>query len=365
MLLKGATHNLVVRTRTEIALYLLNQKRAHLRSLEERFRIVILVNADATIGGQVSFMIDKGDQVHTPEQARALALQSPAPAVETEVEEDIVLDEAEPEDEDSRTKSRRTTKRYPNPKATWQRPPPRNGPRARTATAASGVAAAADGGGERRDEGAQAAHEPSADHPIAPSGEDDDSATGADAEAGETVAEASENGVEANGAETNGDGERRRRRRGRRGGRRNRRERDGEAVAGSENGHAGESETDAVTAFDASPVESAEDATSPAPSPMPASSASYEPAAEHRYEPTPPPAPAAEAPSAAPAPEAPRRRSTVREPVPVAAFAGAGIPDPVVSTAPAVAPPVIVTSTAEEDRPRRSGWWAKRALGKD
>src|SRR5262245_53722533 len=34
MLLKGATHNIMVRTRTEIALYLINQKRAHLRDLE-------------------------------------------------------------------------------------------------------------------------------------------------------------------------------------------------------------------------------------------------------------------------------------------------------------------------------------------
>src|SRR5262245_12045246 len=39
MLLKGATHNLIVRTRSEIALYLLNQKRAHLRVLEERFQV--------------------------------------------------------------------------------------------------------------------------------------------------------------------------------------------------------------------------------------------------------------------------------------------------------------------------------------
>ena len=80
MLLKGATHNLTVRTRTEIALYLLNHKRAHLRALEERFRIAIMVNADATIGGQLSFVIEKGEQVHSLEQAKALALQ-PATAV--------------------------------------------------------------------------------------------------------------------------------------------------------------------------------------------------------------------------------------------------------------------------------------------
>src|SRR5256886_9746415 len=65
MLLKGATHNLTVRTRSDIALYLLNHKRAHLRTLEERFRITILVSADATVGGQVSFVIERGEQVHS------------------------------------------------------------------------------------------------------------------------------------------------------------------------------------------------------------------------------------------------------------------------------------------------------------
>ncbi len=89
MLLKGATHNLIVRTRAEIALYLLNHKRAHLRALEERFRITIMVNADAAIGGQLSFVIEKGEQVHSPEQAKALALQAPAAVpAEPEDEED-------------------------------------------------------------------------------------------------------------------------------------------------------------------------------------------------------------------------------------------------------------------------------------
>ncbi len=36
-LLKGATHNLIVRTTTEAALYILNQKRGHLADLEARF----------------------------------------------------------------------------------------------------------------------------------------------------------------------------------------------------------------------------------------------------------------------------------------------------------------------------------------
>src|SRR5436190_9695248 len=76
MLLKGATHNLTVRTRGDIALYLLNHKRAHLRALEERFRISIVVNADPSIVGQVSFLIEKGEQVHSLEQAKAVATQA-------------------------------------------------------------------------------------------------------------------------------------------------------------------------------------------------------------------------------------------------------------------------------------------------
>src|SRR3982074_1787262 len=68
MLLKGATHNLIVRTRTEIALYLLNQKRAHLRALEERFQVAVMVNADVTIGGRLSYLVEKGEQVHSVEQ---------------------------------------------------------------------------------------------------------------------------------------------------------------------------------------------------------------------------------------------------------------------------------------------------------
>ncbi len=98
MLLKGATHNLTVRTRTEIALYLLNNKRAHLRALEERFRIIVMVTADATVGGQLSFVIEKGEQVHSLEQARALAQQQPAapPAmIEGEAQEEEESDSNE------------------------------------------------------------------------------------------------------------------------------------------------------------------------------------------------------------------------------------------------------------------------------
>ena len=79
MLIKGATHNLIVRTRSEVALYVLNHKRAHLRELEERFRITITISADATVNAQVSYIIDRGEQVHTVEAAKTLAAAAQPP----------------------------------------------------------------------------------------------------------------------------------------------------------------------------------------------------------------------------------------------------------------------------------------------
>src|SRR2546429_128857 len=93
MLLKSATHNLIVRTRSEVALYVLNNKRAHLRELESRFQITITVNADATIGAAQPFLIEKGEQVHSVEAAKAIAAQARVPPVVVEDEEADVVDD--------------------------------------------------------------------------------------------------------------------------------------------------------------------------------------------------------------------------------------------------------------------------------
>ena len=85
MLIKGATHNLIVRTRSEVALYVLNHKRGHLRVLEERFRVTLTISADATVTGQVSYIIDRGEQVHSVEAAKILAAAARA---EMPIEED-------------------------------------------------------------------------------------------------------------------------------------------------------------------------------------------------------------------------------------------------------------------------------------
>src|SRR5476649_510518 len=90
ILMKGATHNLVVRTRTDVALYVLNHKRGHLRDLENSFKVTLAVIADPTVSGQQSFIIDRGEQVHTLEAAKALLAAQVAafPAYVEEVSED-------------------------------------------------------------------------------------------------------------------------------------------------------------------------------------------------------------------------------------------------------------------------------------
>src|SRR6516165_6750610 len=90
MLIKGATHNLIVRTRAEVALYVLNHKRAHLRALEERFHITITISADPTVTSQQSYLIDRGEQVHTVEAAKALAESQPELAPVAEMEDETV-----------------------------------------------------------------------------------------------------------------------------------------------------------------------------------------------------------------------------------------------------------------------------------
>jgi ribonuclease E len=63
-LLRGVTHDLIVRTRSSATLYILNQKRAHLADLERRFGLSIMVLADdhAAMNGHL-FAIERGEPV--------------------------------------------------------------------------------------------------------------------------------------------------------------------------------------------------------------------------------------------------------------------------------------------------------------
>ena len=105
-LIKGATHNLIARTRPDVALYVLNQKRAHLRSLEERFAITITISADESVRAPQAFIVDRGEQVHTIEAAKALAERVQAVAAPLEEEDDLEDSGAVEEEQARRRKPR-------------------------------------------------------------------------------------------------------------------------------------------------------------------------------------------------------------------------------------------------------------------
>ena len=93
-LIRSASHNLIVRTRTEVALYILNQKRANLADLEQRFGVTIVVMADADLTGTVYHSIDRGELATPP----VSALRSNVPEDEDEFE--TAEEEAEADDLD-------------------------------------------------------------------------------------------------------------------------------------------------------------------------------------------------------------------------------------------------------------------------
>jgi ribonuclease E len=351
MLIKGATHNLVVRTRTEVALYVLNHKRAHLRELETRFRIAITVSADATVSGLQPFVIDRGEQVHSVEAARAIAAQQPsAPLKELlEEEEEDVQEEAEAAVEPG-------AEAEPEPELEAESADDGEQPRRKRKRRRRG--------GEPR-EGAELAREAIAE-PVAVAADEH----GAEAE------ETDETGpVEHDArADANGEGERRRRRRGRRGGRRNKRDREGPFLesGGVESGDVESELTSAVADFDRpvppaeqpqpydfgpSPVESRPEARPMADDQIAAPAAEETPRDE-------PVRPVPIAPVAPEESEPPRRRSTVREPAPFVIGSGDAPVTPVLVPPPPSPSASVEADNAEQSaQPRRTGWWAKRLLG--
>jgi len=370
MLLKGPTHNLIVRTRPEIALYVLNHKRAHLRELEERFRITLTVSADEEVGGQTGFVIDRGEQVMTPEQARALLSQataSPPLVIEEEEEPEIAASEdkldAEPDDAgqaaeisehvteiDEDTDSAHAEAVHAG---AGEGDMGRDGGRRRRRRRGRGGR-----GGETREGGAY--QPPQREHGAFEPGETGQDPAHGFEHAGEFAptdmpAEQgfaqphAEGGEHPGNGRGEGNGEHRRRRRGRRGGRRNRRDRN---EANGDSGAMQETHSRAdyserpdwsppTEAYAPQPVEAAP--------PPPA----FEPAPVHHSPPAPTVTPAAGAPP-------PRRRSTIREPAPVTSASTPPVPPPMLTPEPSAA---AVESAEDAAKPRRTGWWAKRLLG--
>jgi ribonuclease E len=349
MLNKGATHNLIVRTRSEVALYVLNHKRGHLRGLEERFRITITISADATVNAQVSYIVDRGEQVHTVEAAKALALAAPPMISTLDADEDILDAAAETEadaEPDEEAEAQSEAERGEGaaeqdsshvetvgeaPRTEGERDAGRR--RRRRGRGRGRGGEPREGGQHQSREGAtQFTNETVAEHAIAH--EDHDG--GSPEEIGQPPRQ--------EGAPTNGEGDdvRRRRRRGRRGGRRNR-NRNGDAPAPfNPNEAAPDASLERAVADLDKPPANFDSAPAYAPQPYQRSAA-----------PSPTEAPAASSASQEPS----RRRSTIREPAP---FAAAGAPP---SPSPTLPPPTpVISSTAEPATPKR-GWWGKRLLG--
>jgi len=358
ILMKGATHNLVVRTRTDVALYVLNHKRGHLRDLENGFKVTLSVVADPSVSGPQAYVIDRGEQVHTLEAAKALlaaqAAASPPPLAEEAYDDEDGFDlETESEVETDETEG------LADEQAASEAASEQDGQRRKRRRRRRGR------GGQRDSELREDTASTLPEAAMAAGEGEDETESEQDGEEGEEQA--------ARG-EQQGGGERRRRR-GRRGGRR-RRGGGEEGLAGSINDELGTNPppeaADAVADFDGFGSETApsiaqtEHITEPqVEQPEPRAEVQTEAPAQ------PEPAPAATAtPEEEPAGDkTARRRSTVREKVsfllnsqPEPAPPVAQATEPVAAPAPAPEPaPEAASETPAA--PRRAGWWSRRFGG--
>ena len=198
-LLKNTTHNITVRTTPDIALYLLNQKRASITDYEKRFGVTIVISADGNVGSQ-HFAIERGEPVENPVKIETLIHFDPEPeedepvAFEDEGEEEEIVAEKSSESQPARADNEGNRKR--------KRRRRRRGGK---------------GNGERGEEnGFQADHQSNADFGSAEDGDEDDAEGDQDGDA------EGESHATSRSAEGDDQPRRKRRRRGKRGGRRNR-----------------------------------------------------------------------------------------------------------------------------------------------
>ncbi|MBB3808655.1 ribonuclease E/G [Pseudochelatococcus contaminans] len=105
-LLRNAGYDINVKTRTEVALYVLNQKRVHLRELETRFGVVISVLADdLNLTGTNYYALERGEA--------AVAPRAPATGVQIQQIEVEPTSPVEDEDEDKDTEPTTRHRRRP------------------------------------------------------------------------------------------------------------------------------------------------------------------------------------------------------------------------------------------------------------
>ena len=229
LLIKGVTHHLTVRTRSSVALYILNQKRKHLSDLEARFGLTITIAADEHLGSQ-HFAVERGEIILNP------APPPPAPTLTPEsvqpYDEDIDEEIEEEDDEEAEAEKAQSSREERGDGDARRKRRRRRRRRTEGGDAANG---------EGQDAAGENAERPSTEG-------DDDSA------------EEDESEVRAEG-ESEGEQRRRSRRRGRRGGRRRHQlEEDigAEATAAAQEGEPAAPEV-AIDGVEAEPVADAGD----------------------------------------------------------------------------------------------------------
>ena len=119
---KGSKYDVIVRTKSAVALYVLNHKRAHLSDLEERFGLSIRIDADETVTGEYCVIVrgEKAEAAKMPtmvtpdtididvELARDAELDAAAEAAEQEqIASDTGNDDEKPAPKKRRRRRRR------------------------------------------------------------------------------------------------------------------------------------------------------------------------------------------------------------------------------------------------------------------
>jgi ribonuclease E len=91
-LLKSAQFHIVIRTKLDVAMYILNQKRASLQAIEARFGVQIIINVDHLLVGTTNYVLERGEPA--PEGGMR-AIPADDMAVDEDDAADDTADEAE------------------------------------------------------------------------------------------------------------------------------------------------------------------------------------------------------------------------------------------------------------------------------
>ena len=322
---RDASRNMLVKTRSDVALYLLNQKRGHIREIETRFGVIIQFGADAHLPAGQHLAIERTEpasgEIRAPITQVRVDSVDPDEAVEEAAEVEAVEEdvEAEAPAEEAAQASGGEDDKHDGGKRRRRRR--RRGGRGKGGDAQQSAEGAEDGSDE--DEDGQEA-DAASEEPAAQVAEEPAPVTAEEPEAVEAPVEAAP--AEATPAEAAEDEDApKSRRRGRRGGRRTRstpaaEEQDGEGAAAAMTGATASetvAEAPAVVAAEEAPVAVAEPVTSETVDPAEAAAES--------------------------APEAVVEDEEARAERPRT--------------------PELPEAETDPSRPRRTGWWSRKAAG--